>query len=159
MTSMLRLADGSALVNVKNGTTPNLNIEHADAVLSVIQTGGQVDGFTASNAVTINGELRLEFDGSPSGSLGTNPLTFDWAFRWLGSHEGDLEPLIGTKLTSNVVLGPGNVYYDGTYTYVGFEQQVAESVPEPSTFVLAGLGLAGLGLIAWRRRKKSISDC
>ena len=31
----------------------------------------------------------------------------------------------------------------------------AEGVPEPSTFVLAALGLVGLGLLAWRRRKNA----
>ncbi len=34
---------------------------------------------------------------------------------------------------------------------------VADTVPEPSTFVLAALGLAGLGIVALRRRR--VSDC
>ncbi|MCE9553992.1 MAG: PEP-CTERM sorting domain-containing protein [Planctomycetes bacterium] len=32
------------------------------------------------------------------------------------------------------------------------------SVPEPSTYALGLIGLAGLGLVGWRRRKR-ISDC
>lgn len=32
-------------------------------------------------------------------------------------------------------------------------QDAVDAVPEPSTFILATLGLAGLGLVAWRKRK------
>ena len=31
----------------------------------------------------------------------------------------------------------------------------AEGVPEPGTFVLAALGLLGLGCLAWRRRRRA----
>jgi hypothetical protein len=39
------------------------------------------------------------------------------------------------------------------YGQVG-EAFVAETVPEPSTYALGLIGLAGLGLVAWRRRGK-----
>ncbi|MCE9557292.1 MAG: PEP-CTERM sorting domain-containing protein [Planctomycetes bacterium] len=34
-----------------------------------------------------------------------------------------------------------------------YQIAAAETVPEPSTFVLGGIGLVGLGLVAWRKRR------
>jgi len=49
------------------------------------------------------------------------------------------------------MLGIGNLGLVQLNAVVLSEAQAA--VPEPSTFVLAALGLAGLGLLAWRRKK------
>jgi MYXO-CTERM domain-containing protein len=36
-----------------------------------------------------------------------------------------------------------------------FAEEQPEAVPEPSTYALGLIGLAGLGLVAWRRRRRS----
>ncbi|MCE9555719.1 MAG: PEP-CTERM sorting domain-containing protein [Planctomycetes bacterium] len=62
---------------------------------------------------------------------------------------GALNDKYRVSLVSSAASAPsGTVYLHG----VTFDV-LAEAVPEPSTFVLAALGLAGMGLVAWRRRK------
>lgn len=51
------------------------------------------------------------------------------------------------------VLGPGNTITVTTNSLSPFV--VAQAVPEPSTFALAGLGLVGLGLAARRKRNRA----
>lgn len=58
------------------------------------------------------------------------------------------------SLVSGAASSPsGTVYLHGV-TFDALAE--APAVPEPSTFILAALGLAGLGLLVWRRRKANV---
>ena len=80
-----------------------------------------------------------------------------------------IQPGGGEFSTATILLGGAENSFDVVVSGVGSDatqimilsavvlsQEELAAVPEPSTFVLAALGVAGLGLLAWKRRKRSV---
>ncbi|MBI2827509.1 MAG: PEP-CTERM sorting domain-containing protein [Planctomycetia bacterium] len=61
-----------------------------------------------------------------------------------------VQPNGGQEVATNVLGGPQNV---DPLAFLDFTTNTIHGIPEPSTLALAGLGLAGLIGLAWRRRK------
>ena len=99
-----------------------------------------------------NAEIELTFNG-PIPSLVDNPY---WGLRWNGDHVSELEALLGS---SNLIINDGaigggvNIFLENGFTYVGLAS--LPPVPEPSSFLLLGLGLIGLVRHSRRRRLRA----
>jgi PEP-CTERM motif len=125
---------------------------------SVMLSGGgpQLLGMTWTFIPAASGSLAGQGSDFPFGQTGVNELAFD------GSTVGSFDTFTQTFATT-----PGDVY---TYAFVysnapGIPQfgspsallveiSTASAVPEPSTWALTLLGFAGLGFVAYRRRRK-----
>ena len=118
----------------------------------------------------------MAFNGNDIDLLGTasGPVfykLFDTSFNdntWLGLTTGSATTggnLITTGLTvsnfgvgftGDLILADGSAGTSAGDIYLSVMNQVVVSaVPEPSTLALGALGLIGLGLAAWRKRRRS----
>jgi len=69
----------------------------------------------------------------------------------------DTDGLATLVLTRETPSGSWNLGFgskeNGSFAAPSLRLAVAAAVPEPSTFILAALGLLGLGLVGWRRKR------
>lgn len=146
-----------------NGATNQI-----DATLNGTDTNGNPMP-TLTTAVFNIGTLAYSTDGGATFNTIASPSTFAWA---PGSYQIQASglTLASTTGANNVKdyfiqsLGLGslgttvlNVINDPTKTPAGFgtltTSVTIKAVPEPSTYAMLGVGLAGVAASAWRRRK------
>ena len=151
----LELGSGNAnTIHGLNDTVNNLVIENA-STLTIAQASGQLSGFTLSgnNAVNLNildtSVLNLQFGANSSPN---------WIFRWADPSGGNWISTLNSDIASGQisVSSPDgySVYDQGGYTYIG---NPGAAVPEPSSFVLFGLGAVTLVTAVIRRRSRPIA--
>lgn len=100
-----------------------------DATLDVTHTGDNVEGVK-----------EVFSDEDLTDSFGTSTSVN-------GVPGGDI------ALSGQTIWVVDTISLDGTGSLSGFSNTISQAVPEPSSFVLAGLAVAGLGMVRLRRRK------
>jgi fibronectin-binding autotransporter adhesin len=166
--SVSALANGASRVNIINSSTAS-----GILVSGTHQQVGNIDGsgttqvnagsdLTANHivqsALVIGGTAKnpgsVTIDASDASG---NPLAASWGFALAGSLTPSA-PFVAGALTSSKLLARGGSPASGSTLGGGnlgsgtFGDSAA-SVPEPTTLLLALLGLVSLGGLAWRKRK------
>lgn len=139
-----RLDGGSNLL-----TLTKRNIADVGTSTSGFNTSDfHIIGYTYS---TTTGAYNFYVDGVNVGS-GTNALTFNQPWQLIGTGVGNTLPFLGQMAALQVYdtvldsTGVANVTTSLTNVYL---------IPEPSTYTLIGLGLAGLWVLRRRARQQS----
>jgi hypothetical protein len=145
---------GSGLFSMAHGTADRFQVfsDNPGEVFRVLQTAGQTDGLALTSTSYVlggysNTVIDLVFDGGS--------IAGDWALRVEGDQVLGLQALnTAGRLTWSGAAGI-SVFYDAglDQTFVGIQAAAATGTPEPSTFILAAMSVAALGLTGRRRKR------
>lgn len=110
------------------------------------------DVITIDNLVNLANDPILTGNGLGFGSGQYAPSQYLTIFNIWGDSPGQYTLFVG-----EASLNPDGTVLEAQYVYAfqnGSLTLTPVSIPEPSTFVLAGLGLMGLGIARWRKRNR-----
>ena len=135
--------DGAVACAPCGGTTAaSLDFNTLTGTFSIT---GSVPSLGVGNTVLLDGTIS-SFTAGPGGASGTTEINFR------GSDTKDPELLIALGIDPELPFNFGgftiNMTADGTPISVDIPNS---AVPEPGTVLLMGTGLAGLGLLRWRK--------
>ena len=141
----------TAFLNTGNGALDGVDLDLVNNKIYWSNGPTQNVGVANLNGTNINNAFV-------TGTGGANDVEVDP----IGGHVYWSNPTLGTIGRSDLAVlgnpaatGVSLSYITGVGAPWGMDivQDVVEAVPEPSTFILSAFGLAGLGLVAWRKRR------
>jgi hypothetical protein len=150
---------GDGVIEFQNASTVNMG------VLSEVSPGSTYDQFSTTGAITFGGSLNIDWAQVGSSTF-ANYTSFDLFDG--GSYAGNFSAVslaggvapydtlsftqFGTEWSTQPFIGQG-----GQQQWLVFQAQTGNLVvvPEPSTIVFAGLGVAMSGWTMWKKRRLS----
>ncbi len=140
--------------SIATSTGPQTNYDGGDdALIGVLNNSGQV-----LNSFNISGYNLFGFEGDGINAYVTPPVTGNPDNTGYGGPLAYFTNISPSRDSGTVNFWGGLA--DGAFTYFSLEESinlssppvVSNNVPEPSILPMFGLGLLGMGWLAWRRK-------
>lgn len=150
---ILATVEGATIVNTLAattiaGTTYTLSMRIGDSLVT--------DPAQTSLALLIGGSPVATVTGTSATNSSSSPGTYVFDTLTTTPYVATVSgQSIGIRIDTVGFVSETPEFTTGDMVQLDATATEANAIPEPATFVLAGIGLLGLGLIAWRRRKSS----